>query len=122
MEDPIAISLTYFLAILSVTFVLLCNFLLCCSIYCDMKTSKAKDKKDPDLKSTIEKATQTSEIRNYEEIVSNDPFRFSNKQKEDPVKEHIKKLIRQKSNDNSGKLGSNSARIGPMEDIIFKIV
>ena len=122
MEDPLAISLTYFLAILSVTFVLLCNFLLCCSIYCDMKTSKTKDKKDVESKSTIEKATQTSEVRNYEEINSYDPFQLLNKPKEDPVKEHIKKLIRQKSSDNSGKQGCNSARIGPMEDIIFKIV
>ena len=64
MEDPIAISLTYFLAILSITFVLLCNFLLCCSIYCDMKTSKKDDvRKQVDSKTSIEKGTQTSEIR-----------------------------------------------------------
>ena len=121
MEDPIAISLTYFLAILSITFVLLCNFLLCCSIYCDMKTSKKDDvRKQIDSKTTIEKGTQTSEIRNYEEIISRDPFHLLNK--EEQVKEHIKKLIRQKSSETSAKPSNNSARIGPMEDIIFKVV
>ena len=99
MDDPLAISLTYFLAILSITFVLLCNFLLCCSIYCDMKTSNDDEKDLHDSKVTVEKSTQTFEVRNYEEISSYNQFQLSNKQKEEQVKEHIKKLIRQKSND-----------------------
>ena len=89
-----------------------------------MKTSSNDDEKDlHDSKVTAEKSTQTIEIRNYQEITSYDQLHLSKKQKEEQVKEHIKKLIRQKSNDTSGKLGiGNTARIGPIEDVIFNVV
>ena len=71
MDDAIAIKLSLFLAILSISVVILSKACLCCSIYFSSNTSDYREKIWVNPNSTDNSRSQLSRQRNHEAALEN---------------------------------------------------